>query len=81
MDYAIERRAVERVAALSRRKEDLETLIREELKRRIPCSFTLQRLKKMKLSVKDRIAELNRLIGKTAKARQRSRTAAGMVRA
>ena len=69
MKHNKERRLTHHLDALMRRKVDLDVLISKEMRRSLPCSITLQHLKKLKLRVKDRIGEMQHLLdpGNTAK--------------
>ncbi len=51
------------ISALSQRKAYLDRRILEEMKKRVPHGFTLQRLKKLKLDAKDRIAGARKQLG------------------
>lgn len=44
--------------ALSQRKADLEIEIATEMQKPMPCTLTLQNLKRQRLSLKDHIANL-----------------------
>ena len=48
------------MSALSVHKEFLERRITQEMKKRIPCALTLQRLKRLRLATKDRMEEVRR---------------------
>ena len=48
------------VNRLKKRKSDIETRIRDELRRPMPDGLTLQRLKRLRLALKDRITQLIR---------------------
>ena len=56
MTSASEKQLVARKLSLQQRKAGLEDRIVEEMKKPIPCVFTLQRLKRVKLRLKDGIA-------------------------
>ena len=60
MKASIERKLPQHLSALSVYKTSLERRIAEEMKKRLPCTLTLQRLKKQRLDTKDRMAELHR---------------------
>lgn len=44
---------------LMAKKEKIEHRIRLEMSKRLPCSLTLSKLKKLKLAIKDRITVLS----------------------
>ena len=52
------------VYRLTATHQRLDEAIREEMRRRLPDSIRLLRLKKLKLAVKDRLAALTRLRGR-----------------
>ncbi|MCZ0962752.1 YdcH family protein [Paracoccus benzoatiresistens] len=51
-----------RLAALRRRHQVIKALIAEELRRPMPCSMMLQRLKRQRLAVKDQITRFDGLL-------------------
>ena len=55
-----ERNLRSRFFALLRRKSAIEAEIRDELKRPLPCSLMLQRLKRQRLQMKDRMQAIGR---------------------
>ena len=65
MESSFERKLARYISSLFERKTELELRISEEMKKRLPCAFTLQRLKKQKLKTKDRMAELRRQMNRT----------------
>jgi hypothetical protein len=48
------------IESLVRKHRRIERTIRDELRRRLPDSLRLQRLKKAKLALKDRLSALDR---------------------
>ena len=55
------RRSGERLLALTRRKQTIDAEIEGEQRRPAPCSLTLQRLKRRRLAIKERIEQIRRL--------------------
>ena len=55
MNSLIEHRLRNYFFALVRRKSAIEEEIRHELRRPLPCTMTLQRLKRQRLQLKDRM--------------------------
>ena len=51
-----------RLVALRRRHQVVKAKIAEELRRPMPCSFMLQRLKRQRLAIKDQIARFDGLL-------------------
>lgn len=51
-----------RLVALRRRHQVIKAKIAEELRRPMPCSMMLQRLKRQRLAIKDQIARFDRLL-------------------
>jgi hypothetical protein len=58
MAHSLRSKALKRLSALSARKARVERSIEQEVKELLPCSVTLQRLKKVKLRIKDHITAL-----------------------
>ena len=52
-----------KIVALRRRHQVIKAMIAEELRRPAPCNLILQRLKRQRLAVKDRIARFDALLG------------------
>ena len=55
MNVPAQERLVGHFFALARRKSVVDAEIREELRRPSPCSFVLQKLKRQRLWLKDRM--------------------------
>ena len=51
-----------KLVALRRRHQVIKAKIAEELRRPLPCSLLLQRLKRQRLAVKDQIARFDGLL-------------------
>ena len=51
-----------RLVALRRRHQVIKAKIADELRRPMPCSMILQRLKRQSLAVKDQITRFDRLL-------------------
>lgn len=58
MREQLERRLWNHLMALASRKSAIEREINHELRRPLPCSITLQRLKRQRLNLKDRMTSL-----------------------
>ena len=58
MSRSLKSRTRKQLTSLSARKTKIEQLIEQEAGNRLPCSLTLQHLKKLRLNIKDRIASL-----------------------
>lgn len=58
MAHSLKSKALRQLSTLSARKAHIELSIEQEVKELLPCSLTLQRLKKLKLRIKDHMAAL-----------------------
>jgi len=58
MTHSLHSRALRQLSALSARKSRIDQSIEQEVKELLPCSLTLQRLKKLRLRIKDHTTAL-----------------------
>jgi hypothetical protein len=58
MPHSLRTKILKQLSALSDRKARIERSIEQEVKELLPCSLTLQRLKKLRLRIKDHMTAL-----------------------
>ena len=58
MIKTLKAKAQKQLAMLAFRKGKIEVLIEQELRKRLPCSLTLQHLKRIRLRLKDHMTAL-----------------------
>lgn len=63
------------ISTLANRRQHIQMLINEEMRKRAPCSTTLVRLKKARLRAKDQIAALSKRIAMIGRSSQGQRHA------
>jgi hypothetical protein len=58
MPHSLRSKTLKQLSALAARKAKIERSIEQEVKELLPCSLTLQRLKKLRLRIKDHMTAL-----------------------